>query len=120
MSQEQQRRQEPKNVGPDADSRRTVLRDEMLNLRHIGQSNQSRTGKPYNLRKWHRFQGFALQRFQVLDKIGLLLLRQFRAEELIVVIDYVPQRCKAAVMIEAALRVSPEARERRCSIHVRR
>ena len=43
-----------------------------------------------------------LKRFQVLDEIGFLLLRQFQAEELVVVLDNIPQRGKAPIMIKAA------------------
>src|SRR6185369_1575593 len=61
-----------------------------------------------------------LQRFQVLDQLGFLLRVQPEPEVPVVVVDHGSQVREAAVVIEAALLVRPQAGERRGAVLVRR
>ena len=62
----------------------------------------------------------ALERFEVLAQVAFLLVSQPQFEKLIVVIDHIRQRRKAAVMIEAAFLMAPKTCEGRGAVHVRR
>lgn len=64
-------------------------------------------------------EGYGSDTFQVLDQVGLVALAEVQAELLVVVIDHVEQGGEAAVMIEAALLVRPQAGQRSRAVHVR-
>src|SRR4051812_41096149 len=56
------------------------------------------------------------KRLQVLREIVLLATRQPQREVLVVVVDHIGERREAAVVIEAALHVRPEAAQRRRTV----
>ena len=58
------------------------------------------------------------ERFEVLNKVSLLRLRQSQSEMAVVVLDHIPQRREATVMVETAFLVGPETRQRCGSLHV--
>src|SRR5882672_12829284 len=63
---------------------------------------------------------FFLQRLQVLDQVALLLAVQPESEVDVVMLDDVPQSCKAPVVEEAAPLVRPQCRQRCGAVHVGR
>lgn len=54
----------------------------------------------------------ALERFEKLDEVGLLLRREIQVERRAVVVDHIHERRESPVVVEPAARVRPEALER--------
>src|SRR5690606_20161561 len=100
------------------DARRSSCRRERSDQQRAGRRRSSR-------RRLHRVAppgrvgavlescGTRSERLQILDQIRFLTLAEAESEESVVVVDDVGERREAAVVIEAALRVRPEALQRR-------
>src|SRR5262249_15633655 len=67
--------------------------------------------------RWRPFANCS-QRFQILDEIVDVRGAQVQAERVVVMLDHGLERGEAAVVIEAAFRVRPDALERRRAITV--
>src|SRR5574340_780975 len=55
---------------------------------------------------------------QVFDQVLLVRFAEIELEVIVVVIDHIGERGKTAVVVEAALLMRPQARQRRGAVHV--